>query len=95
MQIGQPELFVYLKSHDGYETPPRARSFVDRMLGWSDLWYYAKVVRIVVAGGRCARRGGYTREYFARQSYDMLRAVEGSGAKVLVTGLKNLACLTA
>ncbi|MGQ9661334.1 MAG: lysophospholipid acyltransferase family protein [Kiritimatiellia bacterium] len=40
-----------------------------------------------------AVRGGYDAEFFAVQSYDMLRAAEGSGAQVSVSGLSNLASL--
>jgi len=85
---------LFLKQITGsghYETPQTVqRSFADRMLGWSDTWYYIQIFGLVFEGSRLALRGVYTPETWIDQSIRTWAAVERCGGRVEVSGIENI-----
>ncbi|MCK5801571.1 MAG: 1-acyl-sn-glycerol-3-phosphate acyltransferase [Lentisphaeria bacterium] len=54
------------------------------------LGLYGRIVRIVLAASRKAKRGAYGDEDWAKSSWDMLHAMERVGMRFEVSGLENL-----
>jgi 1-acyl-sn-glycerol-3-phosphate acyltransferase len=80
-----------LRHHGAYATDLQARlPLGDRLFGRLDGWYYLKVGRVVLHGGRLAARGRYTSEVWAQSSADMLGAVEACGGNVQIEGLTEV-----
>lgn len=74
-----------------YQTPRKVqRLFADRMFGWSDAWYYIRMLELVVEGSLLARRGLYTPETWIYQSAKTWTIVEGCGGRVDVSGVENV-----
>jgi len=75
-------------SYESDDRPPASAG--DRLLGRFDSWYYLRLCAIVFAARTKARRGRYSREEFARSSFDTLLLVEGCRGRVRITGAENL-----
>ncbi len=74
-----------------YRTPdPLRRGLGDRLFGWSDLWYHARLMRVIFSASRYARQGRLDRDAWRRHSFAITRLVECCGARIEVTGLDNL-----
>jgi len=54
------------------------------------LFFQARNIAIIFRSGRLARRGGYGMEEFSESSLSVLRALEGVGVDIEVTGLAHL-----
>lgn len=78
-----------------YETPPDLkRSWLDRCLGWSDVWIYFRIVQVVASGNRLARRGLFSRQCWAEHALAMLSAIEGGGGRVRIHDVGPVAALS-
>ncbi len=75
---------------DTYTTPASGRRFfADRLpLGRFVLWW--KIASIVFKAKKLALAGLYGDEQWAKSSYDSMRAVEGCGGRIHITGLDSL-----
>ena len=69
------------------------RSACERMFGWSDLYYYWRIFRVVYSGHRHAKRGLFDVATWADHSYGIHRAVEGCGGRICIDGLEHVAAL--
>jgi len=80
-----------LRQTGAYETPIRSQgSWESRVLGRWDVWYYAKVIGIVLDEGVRAALGLYSYNRWSISSFRMLRAVEACGGRIQVSGLEHL-----
>ena len=80
-----------LRETGAYETiPAHSRTLVDRLFGWCDLHFYAKVSRVILASGWDASHGSWDETNWARHSHGILRAVEGCGGLVTIRGLEHV-----
>ena len=87
--MNTPEFQEVLRRTGRYETDGARRfSFADRLLGWSDAGYYLRLFRIVLAAHIAARRGRYDRKAWATSSHNTLKAVEGCGGHIVLSGLE-------
>ncbi len=75
-----------------YKTPDGHKSSVwDSILLGSRLYFYLSVIKnIIKYNFKYARKGLYTSEIWARESNDILRISEASGAKFEIKGLDNI-----
>ena len=79
-------------SPGGYRTAAGVRkSLGDRLFGWSDLWYYIKLFKVVWNSSRIGKRGGYTQEAWLDESFSVVRVVEQCGGTVAIDGFMNAA----
>lgn len=70
-----------------YETPEdRKKSFLVN----PNLYFYRKLVGIVIRSGRMAKRGEYHNQEWVDSSFDVMVALEDIGVQFSITGLDNL-----
>jgi 1-acyl-sn-glycerol-3-phosphate acyltransferase len=70
-----------------YETPAdRKRSFLVN----PNLYFYRKLLGIVIRSGRMAKRGEYDNQAWVDSSFDVMVALEDIGVEFSITGLDNL-----
>ncbi len=92
--IHTQEYLQTLRATYAYQTPAHtSKRLGDRLFGWSDVWFYRRMMGVVLRGGRLYRAHQYNRENWQDLSLDMWRAVEGCGGCVSVTGLEHLDAL--
>ena len=78
--MGQAELERQLRETGSYDTPADCRRAVaDRLLGWSDLWFQLKVMRVVWRSHVVVRSGRFDFTAWAGLSYGVFHAVEACG----------------
>lgn len=83
-----------LQTEYAYVTPEKpSRRTLDRLLGWTDLWFYRRMMGVVLRGGQLYRAHQYNRKNWQDLSLDMWRAVEGCGGHIEVSGLEHLDAL--
>ena len=83
--------FEHFKATGGYETPAKPnRLTIDRMLGWSDTWYYIRLLGIVLYGVRLAVSGRYTADTWKAQSMSTWKLVEGCGGRIALSGVERI-----
>jgi len=69
------------------------RSRCERMLGWSDGYYYWRIFRVVYSGHCYSKRGQFGVETWADHSYGIHRAVEACGGRIIIDGMDLVAAL--
>jgi 1-acyl-sn-glycerol-3-phosphate acyltransferase len=80
-----------VREKETYETDPAwPRSVMGRLLGWCRLHFYLRLASIVHWGHKCALKGEYDKEHWARNSYMVWQLVQDCGVKIKVSGLQNL-----
>ncbi len=76
---------------DVYDTPPEAPLFKGTVLfGWTRWNLYFRFFRIVLRSRAMAVRGVYDDAALAKQSYLIIKAVEGCGGKFHIRGFNNI-----
>ena len=75
----------YLTERDG-----PGRSVMDRLTGWSDVRYYAGLLRTIFSGNRFARRNRFTPDVWADHSFRVIRTIEKCGGRIDISGFENL-----
>ena len=80
-----------LREQGEYHTPADAQRGLHRLMGWSDVWYYLHILRIVGEGSRYSRRGRYPRPVWSLSSYRAIQAAERCGGQVHILGANALA----
>lgn len=75
-----------LQASGAYRTDPdRPRGF----MGWSDTWYFLRVLYILYMGNRIAARGKYNTSEWARTSFSLLANLEDCGARLDISGMEH------
>ena len=82
---------VRLKESGGYETAPDHRpGILDRLFGWSDSWYYLRLIGIVSSGNLKIRFGKFGDVGWNSRALWTLRAIEGCGGRVHVMDVHHM-----
>jgi len=80
-----------LREKGTYTTPPgMSYPVIDRLLCRTDSWYYLKIFRVISWGAIIARLNKYDTPFWAKQSYETIRAAEVCGAKITISGCENV-----
>jgi 1-acyl-sn-glycerol-3-phosphate acyltransferase len=86
------QLWQLLRENTRYQTPPDLdRGPLDRAFGWSSLWYYQKILRIIGSMSMQAGRGSITRDIWAHYQLCIFNAVEACGGRFDIDGFEHLA----
>ena len=86
-----PNLVREIRKTGAYKTDPQApRLLLDRLLGWSDMWFYLREFLIVYQGYWWARAGKFGYPEWTSRAIGILRAMEGCGARISISGAKVL-----
>jgi len=89
--VNRKEFQQQIRETGSYATRPGAGVRPgDRFFGWSDAWYYLRIVGITLAASARARRGTYTVEAFADSSYATLALAEGCRGRVSIDGAQHV-----
>ncbi len=83
----------HIRANDHYHTTGSDRNMADRLMGWSDSWYYLRGLSIIICGCVIALLRRFTRDTWSNRSIGMLNLIEGCGGHVNITGLNNIAKL--
>ncbi|MCF8068954.1 MAG: 1-acyl-sn-glycerol-3-phosphate acyltransferase [Desulfobacterales bacterium] len=79
-----------LQTKHSYRTAKKLQLLVNRLPGWETLKFYFLTFRIVLTSSIRARSGRFSDSVWAQASANTINAVESSGGKVIITGLKPL-----
>lgn len=84
-----------LRATGCYSTPPEALPARRLKRGLRAWWrfYVSGILRILLSKLADRQRAGYSQRVFSELSFETIRAVERTGAKVLVEGAGNIAAL--
>jgi len=92
--INSDEFREQLISTHGYRTPASQKlTFMDVLLGRSNLRYKCGILHVVFKGGRMAKTGRWNRDSWLDLSLDIWRTVEGCHGSMEVSGCEHLAAL--
>lgn len=92
--INSEEFREQLISTHIYRTPKsQKRTFMDVLVGRSNLRYKCGIMGVVLRGGRMAKTGRWNRDSWLDLSLDIWRTVEGCLGTMEVSGCENLAAL--
>ncbi len=81
-----------IRERNRYETGAFRGWFGFGPVGWlRSFCFHVRVLLVYVVARKSIRRGTFDLEAYGGRSFASLRAVEGAGGKVLVTGLEHLA----
>ena len=76
---------------DSYETPAdRKRFLLDRIFAWTRWVFYLRFLRVVLRSNALAKKGLFTQEAFAEQSYTIFNDIEGCGGRFRISGMDNI-----
>ena len=79
----------HLTYRDGtYQTSATSLSFAAK--AFPSLTFYAKLIAIVYAGSRKAKRGQYPKTQWVLSSSDVIRALESIGLRIDIRGIEHL-----
>lgn len=73
-----------------YVTDPGAARGLGGLLGRSDVWFYARIVWVIIRYAIVARLGRFTPRAWSRSSFAMVKAYEASGARIHIHGAHHL-----
>lgn len=80
-----------LRTTGSYETDSeKACTLSDRMFGWLDTWYYLQLFRIIYTGHRFSLQGKFDRKGWSELSHGVMKAVEGCGGVIHISGADHL-----
>lgn len=80
-----------LRTTGSYETlPEEARTKSDRLFGWLDMWYYLRLFRLIYVGHRYSLQGKFDRQGWSELSHGVMRAIEGCGGIIHISGAEHL-----
>ena len=80
-----------LRTTGSYETmPEKARTISDRLFGWLDVWYYLRLFQLIYLGHRYSLQGKFDRKGWSELSHGVMKAVEGCGGRIHVSGAERL-----
>jgi 1-acyl-sn-glycerol-3-phosphate acyltransferase len=83
-----------LRLKHAYQTDPTAPRWIgDRLFGWSDLWFKARIVATVHHASQMAKRGAYDRPTWAEHAHRTVDVIEGCGGRLSISGLEHIAAI--
>ena len=81
-----------IRELNSYTTPPYSSTFFSRL--FPSLFHYARILGIVIEGGRLAGRGQYSAGAWVKSSQATVHSIEKAGTQVYVEGLEHFSKLS-